>query len=365
MKVECVKDLIEKAVLLTSRVTGKHTNLPVLSCVKIETRKNELQISATNLDLGVECVVPAKIFKEGVVAVPGLTLSGFLSNLPHEKNIILEVFQGNLRVISSKNSTIIKAIPHDDFPEIPHPEGGNSVSLPAKDFIQGLSSVSHFSSTSAVKPELGSVLLYGDGEWLYFVATDSFRLGEKRIKLKNTIETQALIPAKNASEILRVVSEEDGLVELRVHKHQLSITSGSFFGVSRLVEGTFPDYKQIVPKDHTTTAVALKEDLNQVFKTLSIFSDKFNQLHISVFPREKRFEFSTKNSEVGESHYTLPASLSGDLVEVNFNIRYLADCLPVIGADSVSLEFGGSGRPLLVRGVGDSSFLYLVMPMNK
>jgi len=365
MKFECVKSVLEESVSIVSKIAGKHTSLPVLSCVKVEAHKGVVRIAATNLDMGIVFSVPAKVSSEGVVAVSGSVLSAFLSSSGKEKNVTLEVFQGNLRVIGSKSSTVIKAVPHDDFPEIPKPDSTTSFSLPAQELLSGLSSVSHFSAVSAVKPELASVCVYSDPDWIYFVATDSFRLGEKRIKAKKTPEFKVLIPGKNIPEMMRVLSQAGGDIVVSIHDHQLSVSNDSMFVVSRLVEGSFPDYKQIIPKNHTSSVIALKEDLSQVFKALSVFSDKFNQLHVGVFPKDKRIEFSSKNNDVGESHHAIPATLTGEALEVNFNIRYLIDCLPVIGSDSVSLEFSGVGKPLVIRGVGDSTFLHLVMPMNK
>ena len=265
----------------------------------------------------------------------------------------------------SKSSTVIKAFPHDDFPVIQHIEGGIGIKLPAKDLINGLSSVSTYCSTSAVKAELASVFVYGNDGEINFVATDSFRLGEKRFKVKNIPDIKFLIPARNVGEIIRAFSGSNETIEMIVGDHQVALRAPGIYIISRTVEGIFPDYKQIIPKEKKTDIILLKEDLVQVLKALSVFSDKFNQLHLAVLPGEKRLEISTKNNDVGESHHSPKATISGEPLEVNFNIRYLLDCLPIISTDSLSLEFNGSGRPLLMKGIGDTSFLYLVMPMNK
>ncbi len=365
MKFDCVKNTLEAAVGVVGKVAGKQMNLPVLACIKIEAQKNTLILSATNLDLAIEYRLPAKVSAEGVIAVPAAIVGNLLNGLSGEQSVTLETFQNNLRLISSHSSTVIKAVPHDDFPLIPKIQKNMSVKLAARDIIGGLSSIVHFASTSSVKAELASVLVYSEDNHLYFVATDSFRLGEKRVPLKNPPEIRALIPAKNIPEIIKAIQLVGESVEVTFSDHQVAFTCGDIYITSRLVEGSFPDYRQIIPKSKQTDVVMLKEDLAQAFKTLSVFSDKFNQLHMLVAPREKRFEISTKNSDVGESHYAPQATLTGEPVEVNFNIRYLLDCLPVIASDSVSLEFNGAGKALLVKGLGDPTFLYLVMPMNK
>jgi len=365
MRSECVKEKIENAVAIVGKVSGKQMNLPVLSCIKISAEKNAITLSATNLDMAVEYTLPAKVTKEGVIAVPANILSSLLSSLGNEANVTLETFQGNLRIVSSKSSTVIKALPHDDFPVIQHIEGGTPIKISSKDLITGLSSVSTYCSTSAVKAELASVFIYGHDSELYFVATDSFRLGEKRFKMKNVPDIKVLIPSRNVTEIIRAFNGVSETIEMVIGDHQVALRSPGVYITSRTVEGTFPDYKQIIPKEKKTDVILLKEDLLQVLKALSVFSDKFNQLHLTVLPSEKRLEVSTKNSDVGESHHSPKATISGEPLEVNFNIRYLLDCLPIISTDSLSLEFNGSGRPLLMKGIGDTSFLYLVMPMNK
>ena len=306
-----------------------------------------------------------KVFKSGLITVPAALISSYLTNLPSEKNLILEVFQGNLRVVGSKSSTVMKVMPYDEFPSIPSIDGGKTLLIDTKEIIKGFTAVSGFTIHSSVKPELSSVLVYTESDWIYFVATDSFRLGEKKIKLKKHTDFHALVPARNIPDIVRILTDAGDTTRVSFNEHQISFSCGAVYMVSRLSEGTFPDYKQIIPSEHATTVVVLREDILQTFKALSVFSDKFNQLHVDIFPREKRFDLSTKNSDLGESHHSVQSTLNGEMVEVNFNLRYLLDCMPVFETDSISLEFNGAGKPLLLRGVGDSTFLYLVMPMNK
>jgi DNA polymerase-3 subunit beta len=136
--------------------------------------------------------------------------------------------------------------------------------------------------------------------------------------------------------------------------------------VSRVIDGVFPDYRQIIPKGYATEAVVLKQDLLNALKISNIFSDKFNQIHLTIDPKGKIFQIQTKNSDVGENVTNVDAALTGDKVEINFNYRYISDCFQSIDADSVSLQFGGMNRPMVIRPVsGDQTFMYLAMPMNR
>ncbi|MBM2817459.1 MAG: Beta sliding clamp, partial [Parcubacteria group bacterium] len=201
---------------------------------------------------------------------------------------------------------------------------------------------------------------------LVFVATDSFRLAEKIIKIeKDDNQFSILVPLKNIPEIIRIFEEFSGEVSICLSKNQISFSDNYNYIVSRLIDGVFPDYKQIIPKEIKTEAIVLKQDLISTLKISNIFSDKFNQVNIKILPSKKVFEITTKNSNIGENTNTVPASLSGDDISVNFNYKYIIDCIQSIDSDSVSLSFNGVSKPMTIRGISDKSFTYIVMPMNK
>ncbi len=367
MKIECIKEKLTKAVSRAERVAGKNQTLPVLGCILFEATKGGVTIKATNLDLGIEINVPAKVVREGKVAVPSTTLNTFLSTIQNDKNITIEVVENNtIKVLAPKTSTTIKTLPHEDFPSIPRVSEDQSFTIPGTDIVKGLKSVWYSSSVSSVKPELSSVFIHSDNDSLIFAATDSFRLAERKISLKKakTVD-RILLPFKNIPEIIKTLDDMGDETTVCFTKNQISFSREGVYLTSRIVDGVFPDYKQIIPSGNTTEAVVLKQDLIQALKVANIFSDKFNQINIQVSPKSKTFILKTSNGDVGESINSLDATLSGEDVVVNFNYKYLSDCFQSIDTDSVSLSFNGLNKPLVIRGVGDKSFLYLVMPMNK
>ncbi len=366
MKIECLKEKLTDAVSQAQRITGKNLTLPVLSCVLLQAKDNQLTVKATNLDLGVEIKIPVKVEEEGMVAISGAILSSFISNLQDEKSIKLEVKDGNLHVSTNQNSTIIKSLPYDDFPTIPVVPPEKNFFVQAKDFIKGLKSVWYSSATSSMKPELSSVYVYVDDEDAVFVATDSFRLAEKRVKLKKNKDLGTmLIPFKNVPEIVKMFEGVDGDIEVNLTKNQASFSYNGIYLVSRVIDGVFPDYKQIIPKEAKTEVIVLKQDLINSLKLSNIFGDKFNQINMKALPSTKMFELKTKNNDVGENINKLQASITGEDVEINFNYKYITDCFQSVDVDSVTLNFNGLNRPMIIRGVSDKSFTYLVMPMNK
>lgn len=367
MKAECVQEKLQKVLSQAERIAGKNLNLPVLSCFYVEAADGKIMVRATNLDVGFQSGVPAKVEEDGKVAVPAAAFASFVGNLFGEKSVKLKSDGQLLSVVTAKNKTNIKCLPVDDFPTLPNISEEKGFEMNATDFIKGLKAVWYSSSISSIKPELSSVYVYPDDGFLVFAATDSFRLAEKRVKTKITAKDfeRILIPFKNIPEIIRVLESAGGNTLVRLTGNLIAFSFGETYLTSRVIDGVFPDYRQIIPKEAKTEAVVLKEDLVRALKTATIFSDNFNQINISIRPSDKKLELTTKNNNLGETVTALDAALTGEAVEVNFNYRYVSDCLQSIDADSVSLSFAGAGRPVVIRGVGDGSFMYLVMPMNR
>lgn len=366
MKIECIKEKLQIAVSKAEKIVSKNINLPVLSCLLFETKGNFLIIKSTNLDLGLEIIIPIKNTEDGKVAVPANIINTYLNNLNDDKNIFLETVENNLRIYNSNSEAIIKTIPHDDFPTVPMLDEGKTCKISSKELINGIKSVIYSASMSSVKPELSSVYIYTNDDNLIFVSTDSFRLAEKSIKTRKVIELPGvLVPFKNASDLLKIIDNIDEEIEINSTKNQISFSFDGLYLVSRVIDGNFPDYKQILPKEEKTKITVLKQDLINTLKISNIFSDNFNQLNIKIDNNQKQIQVKTKNSNIGENINKINANIEGENIEVNFNYKYITDCLSSIISDSVSLAFNGVNKPLVIRGSTDKTFTYLVMPMNR
>ncbi len=366
MKIEILRDNLEKASSLASRVSNKNLSLPVLGCSVFRVGGGRVVLQATNLDISVELSLKAKIFEDGVAAVPAHILSQTISAIADQK-LILKISGNNLVVEGSQGTTSITLVDPSEFPTIPYVKEGKSpsVQVPTRDFTAALKSVSFAASTSSVKPELASVALSLEKGELVAAATDSFRLAEMRLTLK-TKEAfgTILIPARSISDILRAAEYAEE-VEIRTDENQCSFVSSFGHITSRTIDGAFPDYHAIIPKDSVASAVVLKEDAVRAFKKLSIFTDSFNQVHISLKPSEKRFSVRAVNAAVGETVDALPATVEGEDIDINFNARYIMDALSVVAGDSVVFSVAGVGKPMLITESPKRGFTYLVMPMNR
>lgn len=364
MQIECVKEKLGEAISKAEKVTGKNLTLPVLSNVLLEVKKEGLFIRATNLDVGVELFVPGKVAIEGSVVVPGNVLQSLIQNITDTK-VELQKVENTLLVSSKNTSTTIKTISGEDFPTIPKVTMRESFSLDTEDFLLGIRSVWYAASVASMKPELSSVFITHDENTVIFVATDSFRLAEKKVTVRKVQAfSEILIPVKNIIDITKILEGVTGEITIQIAEGQIALQTEGVYLTSRLVEGNFPDYKQIIPKETKTTTTILKQDLLSGVRTANIFSDKFNKITFHIEPSNKKLYFETKNTDLGENTTTTKATLEGEDVMLSFNNKYIVDSLQSITADSLYLLCSGEGKPMIIKGVTDKTFLYLAMPMS-
>lgn len=366
MIISIEKKIFSEAIHIVSRFAErKSTTLPVLSTILIIAGDDGIKIRATNLETGIDLKLEGECTTKGVVAISATLLQQIASSLTHEGNITLEHTGDILSLTSSTGKSSIKTVPHEDFPSIPFPENPQNRIVLHGTLLKNLfTTIASCASTSTVRPELASIYISIEGGVLTAVATDSFRLAEKKIPLPNKgTQGKFLIPAKNALDIAQALPNED--IIMSFDEHQCAFVSTFGMVVSRLTNAVYPDYRQIIPKESIVEAVVLRKDFESALKRTVIFSDTFQKIRISFDPKKNHLSFFARNTEIGESSETLPAHISGSTLEISFNHRYLGAILPLTGAESISLLAAGIGRPLIIKGVGDTSLLYLVSPMNQ
>lgn len=365
MRFTTTKEKILQASLITERLVSKKESLPVLSCVLVRVEKSVV-LASTNLEAGVEVQVPGEVLSEGSVAVPASVLTQALKSITTER-VTCMVKDNNLALETKNTKTLIKAVPHDEFPPIPKLLSSSGVSIKKEAILKGISAVSYAASPSMIRQELGSVYFSLSNGELVLVATDSFRLAEKVLRgvvgggdmdillpLKHVVELQHILEHVRAEEILLTIGET-----------QCMVSADSVQFVSRVVDGTFPNYKEIVPKIFQTEVTTLKEDLVEVLKKARVFAGSDQNVGLHIYPQKKIFTITAQSADIGEMSDSIDAALSGDDIDISFHIGYLADCLSSIESDSITLNFSGTGKPLVIRGVSDHSFTYLVMPLNR
>ncbi len=364
MKVLTKKEKILSAVVLAERITGKKETIALLSCILIEVG-NELFIKATNLESGIEIKVPCETSEVGKVAVPAGVFLQTLKSVNNDK-VTIGTENGNLLMEARGTRTLIKAIPHDEFPKFSRADDGKGVSIPREILLRGVEAVSYAASASMIRPELGSVYVSIKKSELICAATDSFRLAEKRMRGSFRDEGEILIPLKHAGELVYVLEHTpDENVILHAADSQLTVESENIRFVSRIADGTFPNYQEIIPKTFVTEATILKNAFSEILRKARVFSGNEQHVGLHLYPKRKIFTATAQAPDVGEMSDSIDAALSGEDIDINFHIGYLSDCLSSIASDGIALRFGGIGRPLVIRGVSDQSFTYLAMPLNR
>lgn len=367
MKFECLKEKLEEIVTGAGRASSKKTSLPILEGVYLSAQKNKVTVRGTNLDVGIEKSISAKVSDSGSVVVNADIISRFLNSLSSDTKINVEKKEDVLYINSGSVNTKIKTLPSDDFPTLPKLEKQKPTKIDPKKFSEGLKSVWYSASPGSLKPELSSVYVLNKTGIFVFAATDSFRLAEKKIfGIKTDSFEEVLIPFKNVPEILKFFEEnQSGSVDMKASDSQMSFSGKDTYITTRVVDGNFPDYKQIIPKEYTTEVVVLKRDILDALKTTNVFANKFNQIYFSIDPKDKEFTVKTENDEIGFSSYKIKSTITGEGIDISFNFKYVVDCFQSIPQDSVKLKLSGIGKPMVISGVGDDSFSYLVMPMNR
>lgn len=365
MKITTTKEKILNAILMAERITGKKESLPILSCILIDSQK-EIHLKATNLEAGIDIHVPGDIEEKGTVAVPAHILSQTIRSIGGDK-VSFALEDGNLLVSSRGTKTLIKAVPHEEFPALPTDGEKGAVQLNKERLVQGIQSVSYAASPSMIRPELGSIYLSMKDGALVCVATDSFRLAEKMIsETGSKASGELLVPLKHAQELVHILERiDDETISLANDDSQLVIMGGGARFVSRIVDAQFPNYKEIIPKTFSAEATILKTDFAEMLRKARVFSGNDMHVGLHIYPKKKIFTATARSADVGEMSDNIDAAISGEDLDINFHIGYLSDCLATIQSDSITLGFAGLGRPLVIRGVSDSSFTYLVMPLNR
>lgn len=364
MKLHCFKNDLKEACLLSEKITSKNNTLPILNTLLFSSEKSKLKVSSTNLEVGFEMWIPARVEKEGRVAIPARVISNFINAFP-EDHITLEAEKENLRISSEHVSSLLKGCINDDFPRFPVLKNKQLFRIPVSTLRSGLLSVYFSTASSDIKPEISSVCVFINKKTpLTFVATDSFRLSCKEFNEEFGETTSFLIPSKSVVELLRVIETKDGDIEVYIDQNQILFTHNKFHFTSRLTNGVFPDYKQIVPKKFSTEVIISRATLINVLRTAGVFSGRLFSVGVKIYSSDHIIEVQTAEGNTGEHNARIPASVHGEDVQLSFNNRYLLDALAHTPEENIRMGFNGDGKPIFIQGEKDRSLFHLVMPMK-
>jgi len=381
MKIVILKENLKKALDVVQKVTGKNFTLPILNNVLISTQKNLLMLTTTDLELGIKYWTLAKIEKEGEITIPAKFLSDFINFLPEEK-INLEA-KNNVLYLECKNQKAqIKGQSPEEFPIIPKIESKDFIEVNSLPFCDGVSQVINFTSPSQTRIDISGIYFDFQKDRLKIVATDSFRLAEKKLYFKKEIDNTLvsasgcsfILPIKTARELTNIFlnpNEKVNSKKIRIYFSPNQILFEIFFSeisnpqiqlISRLIESEYPDYEEIIPKKYDSRIILKKNDFLNQIRTASLFAGKSNEVKIKTDPKKGEIEIFSQSVELGENKSSLPAKIDGEEVRVSFNWRFLAEGLANIKSSEVIFELNKKEGPSVLKPVGDESYLYVVMP---
>jgi DNA polymerase III subunit beta len=363
MKFECRGEVFIKAVQQVARARSKMQSQNYLQDLHLELDTHLLTLRATNLELFCEKSIPVKGLTNGTCILQGEAFLRILSTFQSLDTVLVcEVNEGVFSVTTEKGVVEIKTTPYEDFPTLPS-QGMTIGKLSKENLNTLLKEVSFCAATTDIKPEISSVYIYTKDEYVYAVATDSYRLAEKKIPNETNLDCSLLIPQKHIGDILQILSEEENELTLSQHESILSITTSNLTLSIHIVTGQFPDYKQLFPKEFTTKATLAKEELQKTLTLTTLFNEQYSQVEC-IFT-DSKVTFHSRNESIGQVTHTISASKKGEDIEVKYNNRYFLDVLSHIEGGTVECMFTTPNRPMFIQGTKDINFIYLLMPLNR
>lgn len=361
MKLQVTQENLAKALNLVARVANTRNTLPILSNVLFRTANNRLSVSATNLDIGITHFVGGKIEQEGAITIPARLTQDFVTSLPSDSVIELELTENKLHLVTDKYNSIINGIAADDFPVMPEITKGKTWRLPARELKKALQQVIFAASSDDSRPLLTGVYFHGDGKQLAIAATDSYRLAEKNLG-KNNHEISLVVPASATQDLLRLIAETDEGVEVTHDEQQVVFKTSDAQLVARLIEGTYPDYKKLMPAKFETIANLTKDDFIGITKVSSLFARE-SAGSITVKTEKNQISINSIASQLGENTSTASAEITGG-GEITLNSRYLLDGLAALSGEWVEFCFNGKLDPIILRSPTSKDYLHLIMPLR-
>jgi len=366
MKIICTQENLNKGLGLVSNIANKNNNLPILNNVLLKADKDGLMLITTDLEIGIRASIRGKVEEKGSFTVEAKLLNSFVGLLPKE-NIELNLEENGLEIKSQNQETTIKGLEAEDFPLIPEMERVNEIDLPASDLKKGLQQVLLAASLDPSRIEINAVNFNFQADKLTLAATDSYRLAEKKIKITNGREHNLIVPFKTLQELSRILNEEGGKrLKIYFNENQILFAFDGVELISRVIDGKYPDYSQIIPPDFVTEAKVAVNQLVPAIKSVALFCKQgINDIRLNFDSKKKEIIISTASSGSGASKAKVVAEIKGKDNEIVFNYRYLLDGLNQIGSSETWLKINSHSSPGLLSPIDNQEYLYLVMPIRQ
>jgi len=374
VKITCKQQDLSRGLSVVSHAVSSRSTLPILANILLSTDNGRLRLYATNLEIGINCWIDADVHEEGTTTVPAKLITDLVNSLPQAPvDISVPEDSHTMNVKSLRSSANIKGMDPSEFPLSPNTEGSDpAIVIDAAQLKEMISEVAFAAADDDSRPVLTGVLVQVSTGKLTFAAADAFRLAVRASSLTDdaVLRNDILIPARTLTELSRILPSE-GSVHMIVtpNRSQVLFHSENIDLLSRLIEGTFPNFRQIIPKDHTTRAVVETKEFAAAVRSVAPFArDSSNIARIKINggggaePGALTIEATAE--DVGDNVSTINAAVDGPEQQIIFNVKYLAEVLAVVDTPEIALEVTSAARPGVVRPVSSADYTYVIMPMS-
>jgi DNA polymerase-3 subunit beta len=375
MKVTVLQENLARGLSIVSRAVSPRSTLPVLSNILIASDEGRLRLSATNLELGITCWIAARIEQEGSTTVPARTFADLINALPIDQvQLTLDTQTQSLHVHGGTSNNDIKCIDAQEFPPLPVPDMDGAVQLNVADFKEMIQQVAFAASTDEARPVLMGVLVGVEKDQITMAAADGFRLSVRKATLSSSLPQPftAIIPARALNELARVSGDGDEPIYMVLPKGrgQVLFRVKDVEVVSQLIDGTFPDYQQIIPRNYKSRTLVSTSAMLKACKQAEIFArEGSNVARLDIKSAQNdmqpsEVEISATSEETGKNETVVEATVDGGSMLIAFNVKFLREALEAVKTPNVALETSGPNAPGVVRPVGDNDYIQVIMPMH-
>ena len=373
MKLSCLQENLNRGLNIVGRAVAARSTLPITQNILLSAEQSRLKLAATNLEMATTCWIGAKVEQEGNITVPARLVTDFVNSLPNDLiEINLPAASRIMELKSGHSQAHINGINAADFPPIPQINDGITTTIEAANLREGITQVTFAAATEESRPVLTGINTEFDGEQLNLVAADGFRLAVHKTTLGSPVSEKfaVIIPARTLNELNRLLGEQEEPVEITVNKQK----SQALFRlkdaeiVSQLLQGSFPNYSQVIPQSYTTRAVVDISEFLRVTKISSIFArDASGIVRLVITPGAEltpgKVTVSAQAEEVGDNVGEIDALTDGEEAKIAFNVKYLSDVLSVLHQSQVALEVTTPSSPGTIRPIGVDNYVHVIMPM--
>lgn len=365
MKIFCSKDALLTGVNTVQKAVSNKNTLPVLQGIFIKAENNALIFEATDMEIGIRCVVPAQIEREGMVVLPARIFSEIVRKLP-DATIELEQREESINIHYYQSDIVLKGFDPEEFPLLPDLYDAVSFNLPITLFKTMIRQTVFACAVEENRPVFTGTLLQIEGSNIRLVGTDTHRLAFRisEIESPEDLKFYGVIPAKTMTEIYRLLRDEDEILTIRFNQSQVSFQFGSVHLLSRLIDGQYPNYKQVIPQSCQTKVFLSTKSFSDSVERASLLARDSSHSNIVRLSVEKERLWIDQASEIGKISEQMDIKMEGTEVKVAFNAKFLLDVLKIIDSEEILIELSGQYGPGIIRPFNDPNYLYLVLPVR-